>query len=84
MVEKPCTAPWPAVSFTMISQIGIIRNVCELHDQRTIADFVLHRFRNLADQMRIVAQQTIMSLIPGSWCSFPSGQRQFRQPNARW
>ena len=58
-------------------QIGIIRNVCELHDQRTIADFVLHRFCNLADQMRIVAQQTIMPLIRAAGVHFHQASASF-------
>ena len=58
-------------------QIGIIRNVCELHDQRTIADFVLHRFRNLADQMRIMAQQTIMPLIRATGVHFHQTSASF-------
>ena len=58
-------------------QIGIVRNVRELHDQRTIADFVLHRFRNLADQMRIMAQQTIMPLIRAAGVHFHQASASF-------
>ena len=59
-------------------QVGVVGNVGEFHDERAIADFVFHGFRDFPHQMRVVAQQAIVTFVGAAGVHFHQSGSGFR------